>query len=72
MIEPGGSGLVGHVIQVELRVGQIIDGRRDELVAQGPDRDGRLDGRGRTQAVAQRPLDRADRAAGCARRRRRP
>ncbi len=51
-----GRASLRHVIEVELRVGQEVDRGRDELLAQGSHRHGRLDGRGRTQAMAQRPL----------------
>ena len=60
-LEPGGPGLVGDVVEVELGVGPVVDRRGDDLVAEGPDADGRLDRRGGAQAVAERPLDRADR-----------
>ena len=52
--------MIGHIIEVELRVLPVVDGRRDRLVADRPDAGGRLDRRGRAKAVAQGPLDRAD------------
>src|SRR4051794_30094548 len=52
--------LVGHVVEVELRVGDVMDRRRDDLALKRLDADGGLDGRRRAEAVAQGPLDRAD------------
>src|SRR5262249_51815936 len=59
-MERGGSGLVGNVIQVELRVGLIVDCWGNDLLAQGADGDSGLDGRGGTEAMSQRALDRTD------------
>src|SRR5208337_5537613 len=58
--EAGWPGMIGDVIEVELRVLPVVDGRRDRLVADRPDADGRLDRRGRAKAVSQCPLDRTD------------
>ena len=52
--------MIGHVIKIELRVLQIVDGWRDRLVADRPDTGSRLDRRGRAEAMSQGPLDRTD------------
>ena len=56
----GGPGLVGHVIQVTLRIRiLVVDGRRQDLVKKGQGRKSGLQPSGRTQQVPGHGLGRA-------------